>query len=237
MDKVKRVVKFSFSSRLALVLFLEIVFSVLLSLAALFILLKMGNEVLEKEVFSFDVWITNYIYGFRGPFVTTVTTYFTFLGSTIFLFFLSVAGTLYLPTKRKKDAIIYSVILYSGVILNLILKYTFQRPRPHYLPLIYEDSFSFPSGHAMNSFVFYTALSYFILRETKSVTTTIFVSILSVMIILCIGISRVYLGVHYPSDIIAGYITGFLWFISAILFEKSIIFERLYKHTKKINNI
>lgn len=233
MDKVKRVVKFSFSSRLAFILFLEIVFSVLLSLTALFIFLKMGNDVLEKEVFSIDEWLTNYIYSFRSPFVTTIMMCFTFLGSVLFLFFLSITGTLYVFTKRKKDAIIYFVILYSGVILNLILKFTFQRPRPHHLPLIYEDSFSFPSGHAMNSFVFYAALSYFILRETKNATTAIFVSILSGIIILCIGLSRVYLGVHYPSDVIAGYLTGFLWFISAILFEKTIIFERLYKHTTK----
>lgn len=233
MDKVKRVVKFSFSSRLAFILFLEIVFSVLLSLTALFIFLKMGNDVLEKEVFSIDVWLTNYIYGFRSPLITTIMICFTFLGSTLFLFFLSGISTLYLFTKRKKDAIIYFVILYSGVILNLILKFTFQRPRPHHLPLIYEDSFSFPSGHAMNGFVFYTALSYFILRETKNTTTAIFVSTISLIIILCIGLSRIYLGVHYPSDVIAGYITGFLWFISAILFEKTVIFERLYKRTKK----
>lgn len=233
MDKVKKVVEFSFSSRLAFVLFLEIVFSVLLSLTALYIFLEMGNDVLEKEVFSIDLWLTNYVYTFRNPFVTSVMMCFTFLGSSLFLFFLSVTGTLYVFTKRKKDAVIYFVILYSGVILNLILKYTFQRPRPHHFPLIYEDSFSFPSGHAMNSFVFYTALSYFILRETKNVTTAIFVSLVSLIIILCIGLSRIYLGVHYPSDVIAGYITGFLWFISAILFEKTIIFERLYKRTTK----
>lgn len=233
MDKVKRVVKFSISSRLAFILFLEIVFCVLLSLAALFIFLKMGNEVLEKEVFSIDVWLTNYIYSFRNPFVTAIMMYFTFLGSPLFLFSLSIIGALFVFTKRKKDAVIYSVILYSVVILNLILKFTFQRPRPHHLPLIYEDSFSFPSGHAMNSFVFYTALSYFILRETKNVTTTIFVSTISLIIILCIGLSRIYLGVHYPSDVIAGYTAGFIWFISAILFEKTIILERLYKHTTK----
>ncbi|MEK7559365.1 MAG: phosphatase PAP2 family protein [Patescibacteria group bacterium] len=232
MDKVKRVVEFSFSSKLAFVLFLEIIFSIILSLAALFIFLKIGTGVLEKEVFSIDVFLANFIYSFRSPQVTTIMMYLTFFGSPLFLFSLSVIGTLYVFTKRRKDALIYFVVLYSGVMLNLILKYTFQRPRPHYLPLISEDSFSFPSGHAMNSFVFYAALSYFILRETKSATTTIFVSVISVVIILCIGLSRIYLGVHYPSDIIAGYITGFLWFTSAILFEKTIIFERLYKRMK-----
>ena len=232
MEKVKRVVKFSFSSRLAFMLFIEIVFSIILSLAALFILLKMGNEVLEKEVFSVDVTITDLIYSFRSPFLTEIMRWFTFLGSPLFLFSLSVIGTLYIFTKRKRDALIYSVILYSGVILNLILKYIFQRPRPHHLPLISEDNYSFPSGHAMNSFVFYTALSYFILRETKNLTTSIFVFAISGIIIFLIGISRVYLGVHYPSDVIAGYVTGFLWFTSAILFEKTIIFERLYNSTK-----
>src|ERR1700687_3115552 len=116
MDKVKRVFKFSFSSRIAFVLFLEIIFSVLLSLVALFIFLKMGTDVLEKEVFSIDVTLTNYIYSFRSPFTTTIMMYFTFFGGPLFLFSLSIIGTLYLLTKRKKDALIYFVILYSGVI-------------------------------------------------------------------------------------------------------------------------
>lgn len=233
METIKNLAKFSFSSKLAFVLFIQIVFSVILSLFSLFLFLKMGNEILEKEVFSFDSLFTQFIYSFRGPLFTTIMTSVTFLGSPLFLFSISAIFTLYIFTKRKKDALIYLVIIYSGVLLNLVLKYFFQRPRPHHLPLVFEDNFSFPSGHAMNSFVFYFALTYFILRETKNTKATFIVAILSGILILSIGLSRIYLGVHYPSDVIAGYITGFLWFISAILFEKTIIFERLYKSSQK----
>jgi len=159
--------------------------------------------------------------------------HFTFLGNAVTLFVLSLIMIFYIGTIRKKDAVIYTVILYSGVLLNLILKYIYQRPRPNEFPLIHENTLSFPSGHAMNSFVFFAALSYFIFRETRNVKITFIISILSVIIIGFIGLSRIYLGVHYPSDVVGGYVAGFLWFVSAILFEKIIIVKRLYKSNKK----
>lgn len=220
-------------SRLLFILHTQIVLSIVLILGALFIFLKIGNEILGDEVFSFDITITNFIYSFRSPQMTYVMLFITSLGGAFFLFILSIITILYIATKRRKDAIIYSIILYTGVILNIIVKQIVQRPRPHHLPLIREDSFSFPSGHAMNSFVFYAAFSYFILRETKNTKIAIVISIVSVLLVLCIGLSRIYLGVHYPSDVVAGYIAGFIWFISAILFEKTIIFRRLHKSIKK----
>lgn len=230
--KVKRLIEFSRSSTLNRKLFLEIILSVILTLSALFIFFKIVDELLEKDILHFDVWLINVAYAFRSPTMTEFMFFLTFLGSPLFLLTLSVIMVLYLFTKRRRDAIIYLGILYSGVLLNLILKYTFARPRPQFHPLVHENLFSFPSGHAMNSFVFYMALSYFIFRETKNVKFTIFVTIISVLIIIGVGISRVYLGVHYPSDVIAGYVAGFIWIVSAILFEKLVIFERLYKSSK-----
>lgn len=220
-------------SRLLFILHTQIVLSIFLILGALFIFLTIGSEILNNDAISLDTTLTNFMYSLRSPQMTSVMLSFTFLGSALFLFLASIVTILYIATKRKKDAIIFSLILYTGIILNLILKEVFQRPRPHNLPLIREDLYSFPSGHAMNSFVFYIAFSYFILRETKNPKITIFVFAASLILILCIGLSRIYLGVHYPSDVIAGYIAGFIWFVSAILFEKTIIFKRLRKLIKR----
>lgn len=210
----------------------QIILSVFLSLSSLFIFFKLTEDVFEKNVFAVDTLLTNIIYALRSPFATQVMSFITFLGSPLFLLVLSSLVVLFLLTKRRKDALIYSGILYSGIVLNLILKLIIHRPRPDYLPIVNESSFSFPSGHAMNSFVFFAALCYFIFRETKNLKLTIIVSLVSIFIVIAIGISRIYLGVHFPSDIIAGWIAGFIWFISAILFEKVIIFERLYKRSK-----
>lgn len=200
---------------------------------SLLLFFKLGDDVFQKEVFSFDTAITNFIYQFRSPILNEIMLNVSFLGNMVFLFCLSVITALYLYTKRRKDALIFSSILYTGVIINLILKEFFQRPRPHLFSLIPESSYSFPSGHAMNSFVFYTAIAYFILRVNDNIKLAFITSGIAIIIIALIGISRIYLGVHFPSDVIAGYVGGFFWFISAILFEKTIIFERLYRSANK----
>ncbi|EKD87117.1 MAG: hypothetical protein ACD_37C00032G0001 [uncultured bacterium] len=84
----------------------------------------------------------------------------------------------------------------------------------------------------MNSFVFYFAIAYFIYRETGNTKYFLTSIAITSLFVLFIGISRVYLGVHYPSDVIAGYIAGFIWLVSAILFDKTIIFERLTSSKK-----
>ena len=233
MKRVKLFINFSLSSKLAFILFLEIIFALLISLASLYLFLKIGHEVLDKDILVIDTTITNFIYSFRSPPVTEVMMYFTYLGSAMVLFTLSIITIIFISKFRKKDVLIYLGILYSAVLLNLVLKYMYQRPRPDDFPLIHENSLSFPSGHAMNSFVFFAALSYFIFRETRNIKIGLVVSLISLIIIGLIGISRVYLGVHYPSDVIGGFIAGFLWFVSAILFEKIVIVKRLYKNTKK----
>ena len=233
MKRVKLFINFSLSSKLAFILFLEIIFALLISLASLYLFLKIGHEVLDKDILVIDTTITNFIYSFRSPPVTEVMMYFTYLGSAMVLFTLSIITIIFISKFRKKDVLIYLGILYSAVLLNLVLKYMYQRPRPDDFPLIHENSLSFPSGHAMNSFVFFAALSYFIFRETRNIKIGLVVSVISLIIIGLIGISRVYLGVHYPSDVIGGFIAGFLWFVSAILFEKIVIVKRLYKNTKK----
>lgn len=233
MNRIKKIINFSLKSKTPHILFIQIIISALISLISLYLFLKIGHEILENNILLLDYSITNFIYNFRNPTLTTIMLFFTSLGSGLALFSLSLIMILYLSSIRKKDVLIYLSILYSGVVINLLLKLFFLRPRPDNFPLIHENGLSFPSGHAMNSFVFFAAFSYFILRETKNVKLTIIISFISIIIILFIGISRIYLGVHYPSDVVGGFIAGFLWFLSAILFEKTIIFERLYKLSKK----
>lgn len=233
MKQINKFLKFIKSSHLSLVLFVEIIISVFVSLFSLYLFLELGEEVLDKDILQFDSLITNFIYSFRSAFLNQVMMFFTSLGSGLALITMSVITIFYIGAVRKKDVAIYLGILCSGAILNIILKFLYQRPRPENLPLIHENSLSFPSAHAMNSFVFFAALSYFIFRETNNRNVTLIVSFASIIIIGLIGISRIYLGVHYPSDVLGGFIAGFLWFTSAILFEKTIIFKRLYKSRKK----
>lgn len=122
----------------------------------------------------------------------------------------------------------FTFILAFSAGLNEILKHLFVRPRPQFMPLINEPSYSFPSGHSMNSFVFYTCLAYFIFSRVDNRTYRRLLYFLSAAIILLIGISRIYLGAHYPSDVLAGYAAGALWFFVVTLFEKT---QSKHSHT------
>lgn len=217
------------NSKPSSILLSEIIISAVLILFALFLFLRIGIGVINKEIFSFDANVMRYIYEIRNPSLTQVMLLFTSLSSAIVFIFVSVF--IYFYAKRKKSVLVYLFILYSGVVINFFLKIFFQRPRPDF-SLIHASSYGFPSAHAMNGFVLYIALSYFIFRESKNFKLKILTAVLSIIIILCIGISRIYLGVHYPSDVIAGYLAGFIWLTSVIIFEKIIIFRRLYNRSK-----
>lgn len=184
--------------------------------------LYLGEDILEKQVISFDVSIVHFIYAYRSPVLTTAMLGVTALGSATSFLILSIAVFLYLYKKQQKEAILFTFIFLSASGLNLLLKIFFARPRPTLMPLVIERSYSFPSGHSMNSLVFYMMLSYFVYRNTKNVKLTALISIFSLIIVGLIGLSRVYLGAHYPSDVLAGYATGILWCTSIIMIEKYI---------------
>lgn len=222
-------VGFSFSSQIPFILFAEIVVGFFTVIVSLVLFLKIGREVLGKEIFPIDTLITHTIYSLRSPEMTIFMNFITFLASNIFLTSAIIFTILFLLTKNKKDAFVFAFILISGVGLNQALKDTFQRARPTFLPLATEQSYSFPSGHTMNGFIFYTCLSYFIFRRFKNKKLGYFLIVCSAILVLLIGVSRVYLGVHFPTDVIAGYLGGILWFVIVLLFEKTVVFFKLFR--------
>lgn len=227
--KFRKLFDFSRSSQIALILILEIIFGSFIVLVSLAIFFKLAREIAEKDVISFDSTITNFIYLLRTPLLTTVMNWITFFGGEYFLDVAILISIIFLFKKHKLDALIFTFILILSVGLNFYLKEFFHRARPDFLPLAFEKTYSFPSGHAMNSFVFFTSISYFIFRKMKNRKLGAFLIILSVLLIFLIGVSRIYMGVHYPSDVIAGFAAGLLCFVIVLLFEKTILFLRLFK--------
>ncbi len=177
--------------------------------------------IFTHNLSNFDKSIIDWVYSFRSESLTAVMKVITFFGGEIFITcgIVVLLGLLY--KKHKVSTFNFTVLLVFGTIINLLLKFIYQRPRPEYQPLMFESTYSFPSGHAMNSFIFYVCLAYFINRNTKNVKVRILsVSFFGVLIGL-IGLSRIYLGVHYPSDVLAGYIAGLLWFGVIVIVEKT----------------
>jgi undecaprenyl-diphosphatase len=137
----------------------------------------------------------------------------TSLGSVLVTSSLTVAvsGMMLLLGKRQPAFLLLGALL-GTLLLNYTLKMSFARPRPEVVArLQYVDSMSFPSGHALISTAVYTTLGAVasgLVRERK---LKIYVMTIAVTVPFLVGISRVYLGVHYPSDVLGGWIVGFLW--------------------------
>jgi undecaprenyl-diphosphatase len=122
-----------------------------------------------------------------------------------------VAGFLVLQT-RYRTAVVVLVSAAGGEALNNVMKNFFNRPRPTIVPhlrVVY--STSFPSGHAMESAIVYLTLAAILMRASDSRLTKIYILSIAVLMTALVGVSRVYLGVHYPTDVLGGWIVGFLW--------------------------
>lgn len=104
----------------------------------------------------------------------------------------------------------------GGAVLNYVLKNLFERARPDAFHLVSATGYSFPSGHAMVSLCFYGMLAFLLARIIPSWRWRYFLVIVTVLLIIAIGISRIYLGVHYPSDVVAGYTGGTMWLMFCI---------------------
>ena len=137
----------------------------------------------------------------------------TSLGSTSVLVLVTTAVIIYLLLiRRPATALLMFVAVAGGQVLSSLLKFEVDRPRPDLVShLVSETSLSFPSGHAMLSAVTYLTLGSMAARFLPGRTTKIFVLGLAILTTLLVGASRVYLGVHWPSDVLAGWCAGFAW--------------------------
>jgi len=117
--------------------------------------------------------------------------------------------------------------------LNNLLKLILKVPRPDLDPLFFAKFYGFPSGHSMMSFIFYACLVYFSFKYLHNTKVKIAVLIASINIIILVGFSRIYLGVHNPTDVLGGFIAGFWWVTTAILIDKTRSFYRLYRQVSK----
>ena len=132
--------------------------------------------------------------------------------------------------KRWPDLSALAICLAGAGLLSVFLKNSFQRMRPDSFFLVQETSFSFPSGHAMATMCFYGMLAFFLMREAKSWSLRLLIATLAVILSLIIGLSRIYLGVHYPTDVVAGYAVGFMW----LLFCISLLLKQQKKKQSKV---
>lgn len=186
------------------------------------------DEVIEPQTRGFDLGIMSAIHRQASPALNHLMFAFTDIGSAGPVFALLAACLAWLLlTHHRRDAIGLASTVIGALILNQALKVWFQRQRPT-VPwaLAHERSFSFPSGHAMMGMVVFGMLAYLLYRHLHSRLACVLDILIAAIAIVGIGLSRVYLGVHYPTDILGGWIGGGVWLLAAILSLEAL--HRLY---------
>lgn len=198
-------------------------------LAAGFLMLFAGlaEEVLEQETMLVDQAVIAAITMFRSPFMTKLMELVTAMGSLAMTIFITlIIGGYLLAKKHYSDAGILIIALSGASILNWLLKLAFHRSRP-LAGLITVSGYSFPSGHAMISLVFYGILVYLLWLRYGRTRIAYLVSFFLALLIFAIGISRIYLGVHYPSDVLAGFAAGGFWLTGCVTGYQSLKHGRI----------
>lgn len=188
----------------------------------LILFLELALDVFQKEIMTKDVlgykFISTYVI---SDFITPIAKVITQMGGAITLIFITIVLLLFL--KNKKIGIAIAINLGVATALNLLLKHIVQRPRPTEYIMISETGYSFPSGHSMVSMAFYGFLIYLIYRQVESKKLKWGLIIMLLLLIIAIGISRIYLGVHYTSDVLAGFTIS----LSYLIIYTSIV-KKLY---------
>lgn len=186
--------------------------------------LALAEDVFHKEIMKGDIIGYKIISTFLiSDFTTPIAKFITNFGGAIFLIILTIILFILIKNKKIGLSIILNLIVITG--LNQILKYILQRPRPTEYRLIEETGFSFPSGHSMVSMAFYGYLIYLIYKYVKNKDLK-WISIVLLSILICsIGISRIYLGVHYTSDVLGGFLISLSYLIVYTLIVNRYLLE------------
>ncbi len=187
--------------------------------------LALAEDVFHKEIMSGDIIGYNIISKFLiSDFVTPIAKFITNFGGAIFLIVLTVF--LFLVIKNRKIGVSIFSNLVIITVLNQLLKRILQRPRPTEFRIIEETGYSFPSGHSMISMAFYGYLIYLIYKYVKNKYVK-WISIVLLGILICsIGISRIYLGVHYTSDVLGGFLISVSYLVIYISAVNKFLIEK-----------
>ena len=189
--------------------------------------LALAEDVFNKEIMNGDIIGYNIVSKFLiSDFVTPIAKAITNFGGAIFVITLSIL--LYILIKNKKIGLSIIINLFITTLLNQLLKAILQRPRPTEFRIIEEKGYSFPSGHSMVSMAFYGYLIYLIYKYIKNKYIKYGLILLLSLLICVIGVSRIYLGVHYTSDVLGGfciaisYLVIYISIINKFFIEKNI---------------
>ena len=192
---------------------LHLTIGVFLSVLFTFIFFGIVKHLAAGNSLGIDMRIINLVETFRSPFLNKGMLFITQFGKwEVALPIVALIAFILAILKRWHSVVALILSVGGGELFVALVKHIMQRPRPPIISaLSTEDGFSFPSGHAFVAFSFYGLLGYFAFRASKNKRGKIGVIAITTAIILAIGFSRIYLGAHWPSDVLASYASGAAW--------------------------
>jgi undecaprenyl-diphosphatase len=200
--------------------------ALLIATTALFVFGWLSEEMLEGDTQKFDMSVRTAIHQHATPGLTRVMQGFSFIGSVAAVSVLcAVILGVFLYLRQTRIAALLGITMLGMAILDEALKLAFHRPRPAPFFGPTPSSYSFPSGHAFGALCFYGVLAAIFATRVRGRAAKWFIWTGAVLLIGMIGFSRIYLGVHYPSDVFAGYCAGAVW-VGAIGFLDRILIDR-----------
>ncbi|MCM3638623.1 phosphatase PAP2 family protein [Sporosarcina luteola] len=177
------------------------------------------TAILSDMVGGFDRSVIDAMQGLEASWLTSIMLAFTFIGSTKVVMLLTIALTVLLLWKfgSRSQAYYFFFTMIGTIILFQALKLIFKRPRPEFHRLTEVGGYSFPSGHAMMAFSLYLLFIYLLWRHIQSTAGRIALVAFAIFMFVMISASRIYLGVHFPSDILGGMIASAFWLTLTLL--------------------
>jgi undecaprenyl-diphosphatase len=194
--------------------------SLVIAVLAVFLFAWLAENVAAQHTVHFDSSVRAAVHSFASPALTRLMFAISFMGSSGLIACALVAFALFRHFEWRHAAIWLVVTLAGALVLELTLKFAFHRPRP--VPFFgpVPRTYSFPSGHSLLSFCFYGVLAGLLSGRVRSTPARVLIWLIAALVVLAIGLSRIYLGVHYPSDVLAGYLTGTIWAASMVALDR-----------------
>jgi membrane-associated phospholipid phosphatase len=191
--------------------------------------IEVTDELAENELAEFDSKITDFVISFRSDGLTSYFRFMTEMGDRYAYIIIAVAlGAYFFFRHRNWKFILQTIaVLLLATLSNILIKQIVNRQRPTLEHMVEVNTLSFPSGHSMSAMAFYGFLFYLCTQLKMSGVIRIVLMIVLCIIILSIGMSRIYLGVHFPSDVAAGFLGGLLWVtLCVIIFNTFSLWRR-----------
>jgi undecaprenyl-diphosphatase len=194
---------------------------IVLAAVAASLFLGLAAAVEQDGVAGFDEALRAAMHRLASPLLTFLAEQVTWLGSLgVLALFGAIAVAVLVRAHRREEAVLLTVTMAGALVLENGLKYWFQRARPAAFFGPEPTTYSFPSGHALFSLCFYGMLAIVLARPAPSAAAKAALRIATGLLLLAIGATRIYLGMHYPSDVLAGYLVAIAWIAAVLAAER-----------------